>query len=152
VYIILHVCITSQTLTMENLIIRINCTICFFLCQSLMIRSFIKAGFDTPINSRVIAALSLTKFIPYPSDIKDMLIYYNAYVGGYPPYLPEGQLKDIIQQKKQIFFQLKDYTKKHFGKNSLNCIHALMKMMNYISHLWSPVLSFSEDFIIYGKS
>lgn len=100
-----------------------------------MIRSFIKAGFDTPINSRVIAALSLTKFIPYPSDIKDMLIYYNAYIGGYPPYLPEGQLKDIIQQKKQMFFQLKDYTKKHFGKNSLNCIHALMKMMNYISHL-----------------
>lgn len=50
----------------------------FFLCQSLMIRSFIKAGFDNPINSRVIAALSLTKFIPYPSDIKDLLIYYNA--------------------------------------------------------------------------
>jgi len=79
-----------------------------------MIRSFIKAGFDTPINSRVIAALSLTKFIPYPSDIKDMLIYYNAYVGGYPPYLPEGQLKaDILSIKglheetfRQKFFEL----------------------------------------------
>lgn len=69
-----------------------------------MIRSFIKAGFDTPINSRVIAALSLTKFIPYPSYIKDLLIYYNAYIGEYLPYLPEGQIKDIIQQKSGYSF------------------------------------------------